>query len=102
MRNRPRWAVRLTLGIAVALAVIIVVTNLGSGAGGTQQHSPKRVTARDLARLAAAKPPGRPKAKPRRVVRKRHITLGVVVLHLVDSTRTVSISGQSVQRSFDT
>ncbi len=93
---------RLTLGIAVALGVIIVVTNLGSGAGGTQQHSPKRVTARDLARLAAAKPPGRSKAKPRRVVRKRHITLGVVVLHLVDSTRTVSISGQSVPRSFDT
>ncbi len=102
MRNRSRWAVRFTLGVAVALAVIVAVSNLGSGAS-TRQHPTKRVTARELATLAAAKPPGRPQAAPqKRVISHPHPRVGIVVLHLVDPTRTVSLSGTKAMRSFDT
>ncbi|HEY6397868.1 MAG TPA: hypothetical protein VIX82_10485 [Solirubrobacteraceae bacterium] len=93
---------RFTLGVAVALAVIVAVSNLGSGAS-PRQHPPKRVTARELATLAAAKPPGRPQAAPhKRIIPHPHPRVGIVVLHLVDPSRTVSISGSSVPRSFDT
>jgi dienelactone hydrolase len=102
MRKRPRWAVRLSVGVAVALAVVVVVSNLDNGAGSTRQRAPKKFTAT----LAAAKPPGRPKPKPKPephpVVRKRHITVGIADLHLVDPRRTVSVSGQTGPRSFDT
>ncbi len=105
MRRRSRWAIRFTLGVAIALAAVIVVSNFVSGAGPTPQHARPKVTPRDLARFAAAKPPGRPKAAPPTAARqlvRRHPRVGTVVLHLVDPTRTVSISGRSQQRSFDT
>jgi dienelactone hydrolase len=103
MSNGPRWTLRFTLGVAVALAVIVVVSNLGSGAESTPQHARTRVTTRELATSATAKPPGRPKpAAHKRATVRRHPRVGIVVLHLVDPSRRVSVSGSSVPRSFDT
>jgi predicted dienelactone hydrolase len=94
---------RFTLGVALGLAAIIVVSNLGGTAGSTQQRTPRKLTARDLATLAAAKPPGRPKAAPReKPIPPRHPRVGIVVLHLVDRSRTVSTAAGSAPRSFDT
>jgi dienelactone hydrolase len=95
--------VRFTLGVAIVLAVVVVVSNVVSGAGSSRQHMHTRVTARDLGKLAAAKPPGRPKAAAHKRARPRpHPRVGIVVLHLVDPGRAVSSSGTSGPRSFDT
>jgi hypothetical protein len=102
MRKRPRWSVRFTLGVAIAIALIVVVINFVIGGGSTRPRSQATLTAQDPATTAAPKPPARPQATPHRVIGKRRISVRIIVLHLVDPSRKMSISGQSVPRSFDT
>ena len=107
-RRRRRAAVRLAVGVAIALAAIFIAVNLQRGSQHPAPHLSTTTSAARLTALAsAAKPPGRPPAAApvvtrTHVVHRPHPRVGIVVVHLVDPRRTMSVSGRVVQRSFET
>lgn len=97
--------VRLAVGVTIVLAAIFVLINLDSGSEHTAPRG-SATSAAKLTALASATKPTR-RAAPRlvtrtRVVRRVHPRVGIVVLHLLDPRRSMSVSGRSVQRSFET
>jgi fermentation-respiration switch protein FrsA (DUF1100 family) len=107
-----RRAARLAAGVAIALGAIFLVLNLESGSERTALHRSTTSAARLTALASATKPPGRtqaapltppaPLTTPPHVAHRVHPRVGIVVVHLVDPRRTMSISGRLVQRSFET
>ncbi|MGI8572304.1 MAG: alpha/beta hydrolase family protein [Solirubrobacteraceae bacterium] len=105
-RRERRMAVRLAVGVVIALAAILIVINLESGSERRVPHESTTSAARLTALASAAKPPGRasaaPLPTPTQIVRRVHPRAGILVVRLVDPKRTMSLSGRVVQRSFET